>query len=139
MSPPISGKAVGFAGGFDAVDEPGLPIAVARQGQRQQGRGGRRAFGREVRQVHCDQLPADARGRIEREEVHALGDAVVGDDQPVEQRRIVNEAARRGVGRDAPQPGDDLAHSRITPPARGPRFFGDASRMPLTKPLSRLS
>ena len=81
---------------------------------------------------------ADAVGGIAGQEMHALGDGVVGDDQPLEQRRVVHQPARRGVGREPAQPRNRLGlvhHSAGAARAS----LAMASSRPLTKPLSRLS
>ena len=54
--------------------------------------------------------------------MNALGDAVVGDDEAVEHRDVVEQPARLGRGRDPPQARDvTLARHRLSAiAARGP-------------------
>src|SRR4029078_8670163 len=101
--------------------------------QRQQGtcRGG--ALRRQVRKVDRNELPPDARRRIEGKKVNALGNAVVGDHQVVEHGDVVAQLTRRGIGRDAAQAGDDLALVQAR------TSLAIASKSPVTNPPSRFS
>jgi len=70
--------------------------------------------------------------------MHVLGDRVVGDDQPVEQRDIVEQTARLRRGREPPQAIDDFGLAHYSALA-GLASLAIASSSPFTKPLSRLS
>src|SRR3546814_9229360 len=61
-----------------------------------------------IGQVHRDELPRDVLRGLVGQEMDALDDHVVREHQPFEQRRIVSEPARRGVGRDVAQAGDEI-------------------------------
>ena len=71
--------------------------------------------------------------------MHALGNAVVGDDQAFEQRRVVGQPARRRIGRDPPKPLDRLGFVHQLGSRAARASLAMASSRPLTKPLSRLS
>ena len=129
---------VAFARRFDPAQESFLPIVRPGYGQRQQRATWGRALGSEVREVHRDQLPADAGGRIGGKEMHALRDGIMRDDEPVEHRRIVEKPASGGIGRHPADSGDDFGFAH-QPARAGRACFAIASSSPLTNPLSRLS
>ena len=71
--------------------------------------------------------------------MHALGNSVVGDDQAVEQRHIVEQAARFRSSCEAPQPIDDFGFTHDQSARAGRASLAIASSRPFTNPLSRLS
>ncbi len=135
-------QAVAFARRLDAVQESLLPLAGAADRQRQQRR---RRVSRPSRQGRTGSpRPASSRrspaGR--GQEMHALGDAVVGDDQPVEHRDIVEQPARFRAAvaiRRRRSMTSAFAHGARQRSAPACASLAMASSRPFTKPLSRLS
>lgn len=93
---------------LDTGQEFVLPAPLAGKGQGEQCACRRCALRRKIRQVHRDELPADAGGRVSGKEMDALGHAVVGDDQSIKDGNIVEKAASFRSGSNTPQSADDF-------------------------------
>jgi hypothetical protein len=86
-------KAVSFTCRFDAAQELLFPTSRPANRQRQQGSRGRCTLCCKVGKIDRNQLPPDADRRIVRKEMDALGHAIVGDHEAVEQRDVVSSRA----------------------------------------------
>ncbi len=73
-----------------------------------------RPLGGKVGQVDGDQLPRDVLRRVVGQEVDALDDHVVRQDQPLPLRRIVGQPARGGIGGDSAQARDEFGFAHAT-------------------------
>src|SRR3954462_6663710 len=71
--------------------------------------------------------------------MHAFRDRVVGDDEAVEERDVVEQTARFGRSRKPPQPIDDLGLAHDQSARAGRASLAMESSRPFTNPLSRLS
>ena len=85
-----------------------VPRRVAGQAIAEQHAERRGSLRREIGQVDRDELPRDILRCLVGQEMDALDEHVVREHQPLPDRCIVGEPARRGVGRNAAQPGDEI-------------------------------
>ena len=136
VSPPSNGTPKALSALPKPVGEGAVPCLVAEREAEQRAERSR-AFGGEVGEVHRDQLPGDIAGRVVGQIVDALDEHVVGQNErfaaDLQHRRVVHQAARRRIGGQPAQGGDEggFVYRRSS--------LASASSRPLTKPASRAS